>query len=498
MVPRLDAILRSFDGQDLRIRKKAMILLNIDAWTGLVALVLGAVMSATGAGVAALFCLSMVGVAGGIILLLRKGLLKAASNIFIFTLFAIMWCAIKFDAYVSAYETYVFAALGLVLLIVTSLVNSGRWQLPAVSVLDIGGILALWLLDILPSRGGEIDLLQIQNLATSVILVVLGSIAGISLVRLQDNLLIVTEEDRDRIKRMLDTTEVYTKKSLVSIIAQGLDPTKFLPEEKENAILFCDIRSFTSLSEKMKTIDVVGFLNTFFSRMNKVIQEHGGEIDKLIGDCIMASFASREGALHCSIAMRRTLQAYNVERLGYGLQPIHAGIGVSFGSVIIGNIGSRNKMDFTLIGDIVNVSSRLESLTKVYGLDILTSIQPDSVDCPCGDSRHVDSIKVKGRKRPIDIYELYDHEPARFKDFKNANRPAYEEAFRLYRQADFLGAKGMYDELARRAGPHSHEAGLSADPVLDFYAARCAELARAGSAGLLSLKDWDGVHTFIA
>ncbi len=97
-----------------------------------------------------------------------------------------------------------------------------------------------------------------------------------------------------------------------------------------------------------------------------------------------------------------------------------------------------------------------------------------------------------------DIFELYDHEPSRFKDFKNANRTAYDEAYRLYKLADFLGAKGIYDELLRKAGSHSYEAGLSADPVLDYYALRCSDLVKASSAGLVSMKDWDGVHTFIA
>ncbi|MBU0929092.1 MAG: adenylate/guanylate cyclase domain-containing protein [Spirochaetes bacterium] len=495
---RIRAVADAFGDEALRIQKKAQILLNIDGWTGIVALALGAVMAATGALVAAAFCFLMVGVCFGIILFLRKGMIKAASNAFIFSLFAIMWCAIKFDAYVSAYETYVFAALGLVLLIVTSLINVGRWQIAAVTALDVAGILALWLLDILPSRGGVMDLLQVQNLATSLVLVILGSVAGISLVSLQDNLLIVTEEERDRIRKMLVTTEVYTKKSLVSIIAQGKDPTTFLPEEKENAILFCDIRSFTTLSEKMKTIDVVGFLNSFFSRMNQVIQEHGGEIDKLIGDCIMASFAGRENALRCSVDMRKALQAYNAERVGYGLSPIRVGIGVSFGSVIIGNIGSRNKMDFTLIGDIVNVSSRLESLTKIYGLDILTSIEPEPSILASENFRYVDSIKVKGRKWATDIFELFDHEPSRFKDFKIGNRAAYDEAYGRYKAADFAAAARIYEELIGKAGPHTYIEGVSADPVLDYYRSRCLGLVKSRAAGLVSAEDWDGVYTFIA
>ncbi len=491
------SLMKAFGDVDLRTQKKAEILLNIDAWTGAIAFLLGIVMLATGALVASAFCFLMVGVSIWIIMLLRKGRLRTASNVYLFTLFAIMWGAIKFDAYVNAYETYVFAALGLVLLIVASLINTGRWQLFAISALDIAGILALWLLDILPSYGWTINLLQIQNLATSLVLVALGSVAGISLVSLQNNLLIVTEEERDRIRKMLVTTEVYTKKSLVSIIAQGMDPTKFQPEEKDNAILFCDIRRFTSLSETMKTIDVVGFLNSFFSRMNQVIQEHDGEIDKLIGDCIMASFASSERALRCSVNMRRTLQAYNVERLGYKLSPIQVGIGVSFGPVIVGNIGSRNKMDFTLIGDIVNVSSRLEALTKIYGLDILTSICPESEQFSPNTFRYIDSIKVKGRKESTDIFELFDHEPDRYKDLKNANRAVYDEAYRMYKRADFAQAELLYCELMDKAGPHSHMEGLSADPVLDYYRSRCADLVKAKAAGMVSLADWDGVYTFI-
>ncbi len=459
-------------------------------------LLLGSVMLLTGAFKVALFITLMIAFNAVIIFLLRIKKHFIASNLLIFILYFVTFAAIKFDAYVNVYETYVLATLGLVLLIITSLISFYRWQIVSATVLIILGILLLWRVDILPTYNYKIDILQIQNLATSLLMVILGSISGITLVNIQENLLFSTTADKNRIKRMLSMTEIYTKKSLVSIIAEGKDPTKFIPIETNRVILFCDIRNFTAMAENMSSIDIVGFLNSFFSKMNREIQTYGGEIDKLIGDCIMANFDTITQGHLCAISMRKTLQKYNEERIGYHLKPIAAGIGISYGPVVIGNIGSESKMDFTSIGDVVNSSSRIESLTKIYGVDILTSVAPEPNNPLYSSSRYIDSIRVKGKQEPISIYEIFDHEPERVKAFKTGKIDRYETAHKLYCEGCFSDAETIYNDLIIQAGRHTYKPNLSLDPALDYFRKRCQTLAKPDLGATLHAADWDGVFVF--
>lgn len=436
-----------------------------------------------------LFCgLSMV--------LLKAGRYKISSNLFLINTFLVMFFAIKFDAYINSYETYVFATLGLALLIVASLVGYTRWQLVGVMLANTGAILTLYFVDTLPNEGGIVTDLHVQNLATSLVMVIVGSVAGILLIALQKNLLKAEEGKRKELDRMLQITEVYTKKSLISIINDGGDPTTFVPTGSKVAILFCDIRDFTSFTETMKPIDTVRFLNSYFNRMNQIIQTHNGEIDKLMGDCIMASFSSADSAVAAARGMRLNLQAYNQERIQYGLFPIQVGIGISFGTAVIGNIGSEQKMDYTVVGDVVNAASRLESLTKPYNVNIIISENVYSALRKKGDSRMLDLVQVKGKQQPIRIYELFDHEPDWIREFKTGIQSNLDGAYQLYLNGEINEAAKVYNHLIDKAGRHQYRRKLCADPVLNFYADRCAVTERRLDAGLIDRENWQGIHVF--
>ncbi|MCX7998779.1 MAG: adenylate/guanylate cyclase domain-containing protein [Leptospiraceae bacterium] len=135
------------------------------------------------------------------------------------------------------------------------------------------------------------------------------------------------------------------------------------------------MREFTTFSERMSPSEIVKFLNNYFERFNKVIINNGGIIDKLMGDCIMARFeyGKEMYAIKAALEIQQELQAYNKARRKLHQKPIANGVGLSLGEVVLGNIGSINKMDFTVIGDPVNVASRLESLTKFYNVAILVN-----------------------------------------------------------------------------------------------------------------------------
>ena len=295
-------------------------------------------------------------------------------------------------------------------------------------------------------------------------------------------------------ERRLKITEIYTRKSLVEKIREGADPTSETAQEREMAVMFSDIRDFTPLAESMSPKDIVRFLNSYFNRMNDVIHRNNGEIDKLIGDCIMAGFDNSADAVQAAIGMKEALAEYNRERYSYNLNLVRSGIGITFGQLVTGNIGSSTKMDYTMIGDPVNVSSRLEGLTKEYGLGLL--ISEEVKKSLSGDIafRFVDYTQVKGREDPVSVYEIFEYEPDPVKEKKMQIQEKLSTAFRMYLAARFKDAASVYRELIAEVGPHTYLKGQCADPVLEIFFERCEALRTQTESGLFSVDNWDGVY----
>lgn len=317
-----------------------------------------------------------------------------------------------------------------------------------------------------------------------------GAMAAQSAVAL-DNFQLLAESER-----RLNITKVYTRDSLVRIIQDGGDPTSYQPKEINIAVFFNDIRDFTSFSEKLPPIDVVKFLNEYFDRINGIIIRNRGEIDKLIGDCVMAAFGDPLDAVRAAIEVNRALNEYNRERVEHNLRIIKTGIGITYGSVIIGNIGSASKLDYTLIGDTVNTASRLESLTKYYGVS--TILSDDLVKCLHGisDVRFLDIALVKGKKEPMKIYELYEHKTEQIKDIYKRMQPELDRAFHLYYVGEIDGAYELYCKIAKQIGSFESDAKEIIDPALIFYRERCERILREARSGLINMKLWNGVYEF--
>ena len=181
-------------------------------------------------------------------------------------------------------------------------------------------------------------------------------------------------------------------------------------------ILFCDIRGFTSLSEQIKPEQVVKLLNKYFFAMEQCIVKHNGIINKYIGDAIMAIFGvpvpnekQAIDAYKCCLDMRKTLTELNKELENENLPPIKFGIGLHTGNVLAGNIGSNSRMEYTVIGDAVNVASRIESLCKEYNCDLLISeTTAEGIIADESFSSQLKSIgetQIRGRKTAISIYK---------------------------------------------------------------------------------------------
>ena len=214
--------------------------------------------------------------------------------------------------------------------------------------------------------------------------------------------------------------------------------------------MFSDVRSFTSISERLKPNEVVESLNKYFSSMVEIIMGNDGIVDKYIGDAIMAIYGApvqhENDALQATLSgleMLDALKNFNQEQEEHGRPKFAIGIGINFGLVTVGNIGSDRKMDYTVIGDMVNLSSRLEGLTKKYKLPLLVS---ESVyrkiegHLPC---RLVDRVVVKGKTQGIGIY-------APKRNLTEEEKRAWEIhdlAVEAFYKRNFLRAAGLFYEV---------------------------------------------------
>jgi len=182
-------------------------------------------------------------------------------------------------------------------------------------------------------------------------------------------------------------------------------------ENRVLAILFSDIRSFTTISESFMPDELVKSLNNYFETMVDIIDSHKGITDKYIGDAIMAFFGAPVKhdndpleAVTAALEMQVALRSFNDQHIREGKPIFKTGIGVNYGVVTVGNIGSEKKMDYTIIGDSVNLGSRLEGLTKEYAQDVIFSesvFRKVRTELPC---RLIDTVQVKGKTKGVNIY----------------------------------------------------------------------------------------------
>ena len=186
-------------------------------------------------------------------------------------------------------------------------------------------------------------------------------------------------------------------------------------KQETMSILFSDIRSFTTLSESMTPDENFTFINAYLERMGPVIRNHNGFIDKYIGDAIMALFTNADDAVRAGLAMLETLAAFNAERRPAGQPPIGIGIGINSGSLMLGTIGEKQRMEGTVISDAVNLAARVEDLTKTYREPLLISefTYQQLADPKVYDIRSVDVVVVKGKTRPVTIYAVHSLAEAR-------------------------------------------------------------------------------------
>jgi class 3 adenylate cyclase len=240
--------------------------------------------------------------------------------------------------------------------------------------------------------------------------------------------------------------------------------------KKEMTILFSDIRRFTQISENLSVDDSFTFLNDYLGRMQPVVNAHGGFVDKYIGDAILALFAHEPAdAVRAAVEMRQALREFNQGPSGQSLGQLEMGVGIHTGELMLGTVGSEHRMDTTVIGDSVNLCSRLQDLTKEYGVPIIISepvkksLSKDWYD----RIREIDRVRVKGKDRPVRLYEVFGADSDEIRDNKIRSALRFQQAIELYRAGILEEAQGLFWD-ALKLSPD--------DPVIQLYLNRVKAL----------------------
>jgi len=291
--------------------------------------------------------------------------------------------------------------------------------------------------------------------------------------------------EKKRIGSMLLIEDISSEKRLKSTMSRYMDPdiadrlvaggTEALGGQSVVAtMLFADIRSFTTISEQLGPQGTVALLNEYFTLMVDCIQREKGMLDKFIGDAIMAAFGipvahddDADRAVRAAIAMLRELKAWNVQRAAEGRKRVDIGIGLNTDTVVSGNIGSKKRMDYTIIGDGVNLASRLESACKQYGTHLLVSEFTWRQLRGTYRARELDLVVVKGKTRPVAIYEILDYHTEDSYPHLIDALGHFRDGLEKYRAGSWGDAQALFSQVLS-LNPADKSAGL--------YLERCRHL----------------------
>lgn len=266
---------------------------------------------------------------------------------------------------------------------------------------------------------------------------------------------IVGEELIARVKTHLHLAKVsslYSKfvpKELIQSLGRDniLDMQLGDQVQQDMTVFFADIRKFTSLSESMTPKENFKFINSYLARISPIIQSYGGFIDKYIGDSIMALYPkSPDDALRTAIEMMSHIHVYNGHRANSGYTPIRIGVGIHTGNCIMGVIGDGERMQGTVISDAVNLASRIQDVTKLYGANIVISQETFvRLDNPLDyNFRFLGKAKVKGKEQTVSLFEIFDGDIKEQREFKALTKVDFETAILLFAKQQFAEAVEMF------------------------------------------------------
>ena len=343
----------------------------------------------------------------------------------------------------------------------------------------LGGVVGLVILAVIGVAGLVLFLkyslwMWILSPTVAAVLAYSGSTVALYLAEMQE---------KARIRGMFSQ---YVSSSVVNELIAHPELLSLGGEERELTVLFCDVAGFTSISENLSPTDLVSILNEYLTEMTDVVMEYSGIIDKYQGDALMAEFGApvpfQDHALQAcraALRMQNTLEGMRQRWIEEERPQLFSRIGINTGQMLVGNLGSRHIMDYTVMGDNVNLASRLEGANKVYGSNIcISEMTYDQLD---GEMicRELDLIRVKGKERPVRVFEVLETVDVGIPAGRESLLERYEFALQLYREGQFGDALDMFHDLL----------GLDPDDgPCKVYQERCYEYLKSPPP-----EDWDGV-----
>lgn len=250
----------------------------------------------------------------------------------------------------------------------------------------------------------------------------------------------------------------------------------------ERTVMFSDLRSFTTISEGMTPQENFDFVNSYLGRVSPIIRKHDGIIIKYLGDAIHAIFPkSADDGVRAGIEKLEEVTTYNDYRRTKGRMPIQVGVGVNTGQMMVGMVGERHRMQGDAFSDEVNLTSRLEGLTKYYHVSFIISAATYErlIDPGRYNIRFLDKVQVKGKQKPLDLYEVYDTDPPLLRTLKQETQAEYEAALQLFYAREFEAAQAKLFRVLQR-NPR--------DKVAWQHLVKATQLAEQGA-----LEGWTGV-----
>ena len=301
------------------------------------------------------------------------------------------------------------------------------------------------------------------------------------------------EEERKRLAEEAKKEEIrrafqhYVSPALVEQIVAVPEKLELGGTERQLTAFFADVRGFTSLSETMKPQELVAFLNDLFTEMTAIVMAHGGTLDKYIGDAIMAFYGAPVDqpdhavrACKTAVDMLIRLEELRVRWIAEGLPDIRLGIGLNTGDMVVGNIGSPSRFNYTIMGDAVNLASRLEGATKQYGTSIILSRATcQHLDESAFWVRELDTVRVKGKQEPVTMYELLGYE--NYYQDKRVLATMFREGVDAYAQRKWTDAITIFQNVLKE---------FPQDTPSQIYLKRCKKFLKKPPPD-----DWDGVLT---
>jgi adenylate cyclase len=351
--------------------------------------------------------------------------------------------------------------------------EAGKWVVERLATVKERGVS-----DVFPDAA-----LSINGLAKSVNLTLMPLLASEGSKDLGSMLMF---EDISNEKRMKSTMSRYMDPVIAAQMLDGDTHDLLGGVSAEATVMFTDVRGFTTITEEYGAQGTVSFLNEYFSLMVECISKEGGMLDKFIGDAIMACFGlpmahddDPDRAARTAISMISEMWRWNTDRRQHGLKTVDMGVGLNTDMVVSGNIGSPKRMDYTVIGDGVNLAARLESACKAYSARILASESTVSKLRGTYRMRDIDLVVVKGKTQPVRVFELLDYHDA--KSFPHLPDVVghFNDAIVDYRAARWDSAIGRFENCLK-LNP--------GDALSKTYIGRCETLRAAPPVG-----DWDGV-----